>query len=216
MKYRVVLVAVVVAVAAGVIRVPAQAQELMVGGSHFSTSRADLPGGPGAWLRFAWAPFTVIRLEAGVSRDWGEKTSSRVFCDIEWPEAIGCSTENVRRDNDVTGLEAGAGLISPQFAGFRVGVVGGLAHYEFRVVDTGLTTGRNRRPLQPRGGDPTSSSTPTAALLLEYSPPVLSRLTVEARGQRASLDLGDCMMDAWSICGDATLRRLSLGASYRF
>jgi hypothetical protein len=53
-------------------------------------------------------------------------------------------------------------------------------------------------------------------VLAAYAPAFLRRISVDARGQLTSIDFGSCAQDTWDVCGRESVRRLMLGASYRF
>lgn len=183
--------------------------QVSAGASWLFTQRPDLAEGPGAWLRLAVPLTSAIRVEAEAGREWGARNRMEGTCLHYWPEPVDCVTERVDWHNTASRFGGHVVIMVPTFAGVRAGAGGGLEVYSLDVGAVGRTTGRESRP----ASTDVHGASPSFLVLLEYS---LDRLTLDARAQQLRLDFGDCVMDAWDVCGTTRFRRLSLGASYRF
>lgn len=190
------------------------AQEIGFGPTYGFTSRSYLVEGPGLQ---AWASFdvlSVLRLQASVAREWGRETEHRSFCSYTGPEGGGpddCVMEDVRSFTTITTAEFSALFITPQRLRTRIGLGASYGSHRFEVGQEGLETGRIQTPIE---GRERKLGEPGWLLLVEHSlPGIPASLRATYNGYKA--DFGPCIwMDTWSLCGQESFGRFTLGVGY--
>jgi hypothetical protein len=190
---------------------PAAGQDVGLGATHGTTSKGDVPGGPGMRAWTSYDLLSVFRLEASAGRQWGREHLPAPFCVGGFEGPSTCVDEDGRRFATITSGELSVLAMTPPWRGVRLGLGLTRGVYGYDVGRESLETGWLETPAEGRKRTVFGGGWRALAELRPGDGPVSIRL-----GYRAyDVDFGACVMDAWSLCRDASFRAVSLGAAYR-
>ena len=191
----------------------ASAQSVGLGATVLRSETPDLPGGGGVTFEAAWPVASVLDVRLTLGRAWGRDTGFGSLCSgLLVPGAPGCEQQPLVRRNTVSSGELFALVRTQPVAGVRAGVGAGIGRYSFDVSLHGEDTGGTARPFG-------TADDRTGALfiaVIDAHPSFAGPLGLSVSARTAMVEFDGCVADAWGLCGDADVARVSLVATYSF